>query len=147
MLQLRHFLFFDSDCPFCQLQIKLLAKLDWLNKVEFVPLKDFKKTVTGVNIDENVLNQAIHCVTHKKAVHRGARAIRFLGFRIPLLIPLSLFMWFPGMIIISDRIYKLISRNRYFLSRFMGCTDDCSLDTSEKKNPETQKLKGPVDEN
>jgi len=143
----RHILFYDSDCPFCQFQVRALARMDWFNKVDFVPSKTFHQLCLGVHIDETDLNQAIHCVTHKKAVHRGARAIRFLGFRIPLLIPLSLFMWFPGMIIISDRIYKLISRNRYFLSRFMGCTDDCSLDTSEKKNPETQKLKGPVDEN
>jgi len=46
-------------------------------------------------------------------------------------------MCFPGMIFISDRIYKLISKNRYFLSRFVGCKDDCSLDFSEKKNSDT----------
>ncbi len=129
----RHILFYDSDCPFCNFQVRALARMDWFNKVEFVPSKNFHQLRLGVHIDDNDLNQAIHCVTPNKDVYRGARAIRFLGLRMPILIPLSLLMWFPGMIIISDRIYKLISRNRYFLSRFVGCKDNCSLGFSEKK--------------
>ena len=130
----RHILFYDSDCPFCNFQVRALARMAWFNKVEFVPSKNFHQLRLGVHIDDNDLNQAIHCVTPNKDVYRGARAIRFLGLRMPILIPLSLLMWFPGMIIISDRIYKLISRNRYFLSRFVGCKDNCSLGFSEKKN-------------
>ena len=133
MLPLRHFLFFDSDCPFCQLQIKLLAKLDWLNKVNFVPLQDFKKTVKGVNIDENVLNQAIHCITPQKNIFVGAKAIRFVGMRIPLLIPLSLFLWLPGMMFIAEKIYQSLSANRYFLSRFLGCKEACSVNVTKNK--------------
>ena len=132
----RHILFYDSDCPFCQFQVRALARMDWFNKVDFVPSKNFHQLRLGVHIDHDDLNQAIHCVTPNKAVHRGARAIRFLGFRMPLLVPFALFMWFPGMIFVSDKIYKLISRNRYFLSRFVGCKDDCSLDFSEKQNPD-----------
>ena len=130
----RHILFYDSDCPFCNFQVRALARMDWFNKVEFVPSKNFHQLGLGLHIDDNDLNQAIHCVTPNKDVYRGARAIRFLGLRMPILIPLSLLMWFPGMIIISDKIYKLISRNRYFLSRFVGCKDNCSLGFSEKKN-------------
>ena len=83
----RHLLFFDSDCPFCQLQIRLLSKLDWFNKVEFIPLKKFSEIVS---YEENELNQAIHCVTPKKTIFKGPEAIRFLAMRMPLLVPMSL---------------------------------------------------------
>ena len=134
MVPLRHFIFFDSDCPFCQLQINLLVKLDWLNKVEFVPLQDFKKTATGVNIDETDLNQAIHCITPQKKIFVGAKAIRFIGMRMPLLFPLSILLWVPGMMFIAEKIYQYISTNRYFLSRFIGCKEVCSVNASNNKN-------------
>ena len=101
--------------------------------MNFVPLQDFKKTVKGVNIDENVLNQAIHCITPQKNIFVGAKAIRFVGMRIPLLIPLSLFLWLPGMMFIGEKIYQSVSKNRYFLSRFLGCKEACSVDVSKNK--------------
>ena len=128
----RHLLFFDSDCPFCQLQIRLLSKLDWFNKVEFIPLKKFSESLSGVHIEENELNQAIHCVTPKKTIFKGPEAIRFLAMRMPLLVPMSLIMWLPGMMFIAQKIYNLISKNRYLLSKVIGCKDSCAVEGSKK---------------
>ncbi|MEC7637885.1 MAG: DUF393 domain-containing protein [Verrucomicrobiota bacterium] len=132
MSNARHLLFFDSDCPFCQLQIRLLSKLDWFNTVEFIPLKKFSESLSGVHIEENELNQAIHCVTPKKTIFKGPEAIRFLAMRMPLLVPMSLIMWLPGMMFIAQKIYNLISKNRYVLSKFIGCKDSCALEGSKK---------------
>ena len=134
MSNARHLLFFDSDCPFCQLQIRLLSKLDWFNKVEFTPLKEFSESLSGVHIEENELNQAIHCVTPEKTIFKGPQAIRFLGMRMPLLIPMSLLMWLPGMMFFAENIYNAISKNRYFISKFIGCKDSCVVDDSKNKN-------------
>ena len=134
MSNARHLLFFDSDCPFCQLQIRLLSKLDWFNKVEFTPLKEFSESLSGVHIEENELNQAIHCITPQKKIFVGAKAIRFIGMRMPLLFPLSILLWVPGMMFIAEKIYQYISTNRYFLSRFIGCKEVCSVNASNNKN-------------
>ena len=135
MSNFRHILFYDSDCPFCQFQVRALARMDWFNKVDFVPSKNFHQLRLGVHIDDDDLNQAIHCVTPNKAVYRGARAIRFLGFRMPLLVPLALFMWFPGMIFVSDKIYWIgsifLSLSTIFISTDISSScktlSDCNI--------------------
>jgi predicted DCC family thiol-disulfide oxidoreductase YuxK len=47
--------------------------------------------------------------------------------RLPLLVPVALFMWIPGVILIAEVIYKWVSRNRLFLSRVFGCKDACAI--------------------
>ena len=60
-------------------------------------------------------------------IFRGARAIRFVGMRLPLLVPVALFLWLPGIIWVAERVYMSISRNRHILSRIFGCKDACSI--------------------
>jgi len=120
-------LLFDSDCPMCTFQSRLLSWLDWFSRVEMVPLKDPRAAEIAPGITREDLLEAIHCVTPEGAVHRGARAIRFLGLRIPLLVPLGLFLWIPGVIFVAERIYAWISRNRHLLSRLFGCKEACRI--------------------
>ena len=103
-----HYVIYDGDCPLCTFQMKLLTWMDWLNQTTLVPL----------------------------AIHRGARCIRFLSMRMPLLIPLGLVLWFPGVIWIAEKIYQWISRNRLILSRVFGCKDACGLVPERKRDQE-----------
>jgi predicted DCC family thiol-disulfide oxidoreductase YuxK len=40
MTREKHILLFDSDCPLCTFQSRLLYWMDWFNVVEMVPLND-----------------------------------------------------------------------------------------------------------
>ena len=73
------------------------------------------------------LLEAIHCVPREGPVLRGARALRFVGMRMPLLIPLALALWVPGVIWVAERVYMWVSRNRHLLSRVFGCKDACTI--------------------
>ena len=84
------------------------------------------------------LQEAIHCVTPEGRVYRGARAIRFVGMRLPLLVPLALFMWLPGVIWIAEIVYAWVSRNRLLFSRVFGCKEACAL--LPKRTREQDKL-------
>ena len=64
---------------------------------------------------------------------RGARAIRFVGMRLPLLVPLALFLWIPGVIFLAEIIYQWVSRNRLLLSRVFGCKDACAILPAKKR--------------
>lgn len=128
----KHILLFDSDCPMCTFQSRSLSWMDWLNKVEMVPLKDPRASEIAPEITREDLLEAIHCITPQDEIHRGARAIRFLGMRIPLLIPVGLFLWIPGVIWIAERVYAFVSRNRHFFSRIFGCKGACAI-LPEKK--------------
>ena len=130
----QHILLFDSDCPMCTFQSRTLGWLDWFNRVEMVPLKDDRAGEIAPDITREDLLEAIHCITPDDEIHRGARAIRFLSLRIPLLIPVGLFLWFPGVIWIAEKIYAFVSRNRHFFSKIFGCKGACAI-LPEKKEP------------
>jgi predicted DCC family thiol-disulfide oxidoreductase YuxK len=127
MTREKHILLFDSDCPLCTFQSRLLSWMDWFHVVEMVPLKEARATEIAPDITREDLLEAIHCVTPKGDIHRGARAIRFLGMRIPLLIPVGLVLWIPGVIKIAEIVYAWVSRNRLFLSRIFGCKGACAI--------------------
>jgi len=129
---MKHVLLYDGDCPLCTFQSRLLSWLDWFGTVEMVPLKDARAAAIAPQIGREDLLEAIHCVTPEGRIHRGARAIRFLGLRIPLLVPTGLFLWIPGVIQIAEVIYAFVSRHRLVLSRLFGCKGACAI-LPEKK--------------
>jgi predicted DCC family thiol-disulfide oxidoreductase YuxK len=123
----QHVLLYDNECSMCTFQMKVLSHLDWRKTLRLTPLSDPIVPSIAPTLTPEALSEAIHCVTPEGQIHRGARAIRFVGMRLPLLIPLALFLWLPGVIFIAEIIYKWISRNRYMLSRIFGCKTACGI--------------------
>jgi len=125
--QLQHCVLYDGDCSLCQFQVRTLTWLDWFNVLRFVSITDPARTLIAPQLTEVQLLEAIHCVTTDGAIHRGARAIRFMGMRLPLLIPVALVMWIPGVIWVAEKVYQWVSRNRHLLSRWFGCKEACAI--------------------
>ncbi len=122
-----HAVLYDGECSFCTFQMKMLRWMDWGNRFDLVPSADPRVATLAPALTETHLNEAIHCVTQSGKVHRGARAIRFIALRLPAAIPLALFLWLPGVILVAERVYALISRNRQWISRVFGCKGACAL--------------------
>jgi predicted DCC family thiol-disulfide oxidoreductase YuxK len=118
---------YDGDCPLCTFQMKLLTWLDWFNVIRLLPISNPQSKELAPNLSRDQLLEAIHCVTPEGQIHRGARCIRYVGMRLPLAIPLSLFLWIPGIIWIAEKVYMWISRNRHLLSKLFGCKDACAI--------------------
>lgn len=130
-----HIVLYDDGCPMCTFQMKMLTWLDWRGVLSMVPLSRGQIIPQAQHLTREALIEAIHCITREGTVHRGARAIRFMSMRLPLAIPVALFLWFPGVIWVAERIYAFVSRNRHLLSRFFGCKEACSLlPTREREN-------------
>ncbi|MEI9898242.1 MAG: DCC1-like thiol-disulfide oxidoreductase family protein [Chthoniobacter sp.] len=72
-------------------------------------------------------------MTPQGRIYRGARAIRFMSLRLPLVVPLALFLWIPGVILIAEIVYRQVSRNRLVLSRIFGCKDACAILPARKR--------------
>lgn len=130
----KHVLLFDSDCPMCTFQSRLLGWMDWFHLVEMVPLKDPRTASIAPDITREDLLEAIHCITPEGSIHRGARAIRFLGLRIPILVPVGLFLWLPGVIWVAEKIYAWVSDNRHLLSKLFGCKGACTILPEKKES-------------
>lgn len=127
---------YDSGCPLCTFQMRVLTWLDWFNVISLLPVSSDKAAEIAPTLTREDLLEAIHCVTPEGDIHRGARCIRFVGMRMPLLIPLSLILWFPGIIWIAEKVYMWISRNRYRLSKIFGCKGACAVMPARKRENE-----------
>lgn len=112
--------------------MKVLTWLDWFDSVRLLPLSDPRAAQIAPQLTREQLLEAIHCIDHSGRIHRGARCIRHVGMRMPLLVPISLFLWIPGVIWIAEKIYMWISRNRYLLSRMFGCKEACAIMPARK---------------
>ncbi len=118
---------YDAQCPLCVFQMRLLTWLDWCNILSLVPASDSTVARIAPQITADELQSAIHCISRDSKIYRGARCIRFIGLRMPLLVPLALFLWIPGVIFIAEIFYQMISRNRLVLSRLFGCKEACAI--------------------
>jgi predicted DCC family thiol-disulfide oxidoreductase YuxK len=134
----KHLVLYDDECPLCVFQMKLLTWLDWMNIAALVPLSSPQAQAAAPELDREALRAAMHVVTRSGRVHRGARCIRHLALRIPLLVPLGLLLWVPGVIWVAEIGYRLIAENRLILSRIFGCKEACSI--LPKREREQDKL-------
>ena len=128
-----HIVLYDDECPLCTFQMRVLGWLDWFNATRLVPLSDPLAARIAPQLTRGDLIEAIHCVARDGRIYRGARCIRFVGMRLPLLVPLALVLWVPGVIWIAEKIYNLIARNRKVLSRIFGCKEACSILPARKR--------------
>jgi predicted DCC family thiol-disulfide oxidoreductase YuxK len=116
-----HRVWYDGACRFCCRQVAWLRRLDWRGRFHFQPSSELS-VEDGRRLTPADLDRAIHCVAASGAVYRGARCLRFVGLRLPLLAPLAVCLYLPGLIQLADRVYDWVSRNRYRL----GCGHSCS---------------------
>jgi predicted DCC family thiol-disulfide oxidoreductase YuxK len=130
---------YDDTCSMCSFQMCLLRWLDWFGVATILPISDARALEVAPCLTRAELMEAIHCVTPQDRVYRGARCIRHLGMRIPLLTPLSLVLWIPGVIWIADRVYGWISRNRQPLSRVFGCKGACAVLPERRRSSESKR--------
>ena len=133
-----HIVIYDDQCPLCTFQMRVLTWLDWFNVVSLVPLSAPKVKSAAPQLTREDLLAAIHCVTADKKIHRGARCIRFVGLRMPLLAPIALILWIPGVIWIAEKFYQRVSQNRYLLSRLFGCKEACAIMPSRKREQDVE---------
>lgn len=133
----QHLVLYDQDCPLCTFQMRVLTWLDWRNCLALVPLSSPRAQSAAQSLSAEELRAAIHCITREGRIHRGARCIRFVGMRLPALVPVGLFLWIPGVIQIAEIIYRWVSRNRHVLSRVFGCKDACALVPKRDRSQDT----------
>lgn len=124
---------YDQDCPLCIFQMKMLTWLDWNKQLELLPLNHPKAKEKAPSLTREQLLEAIHCITEDNRIFKGARCLRFIGMKLPLMLPMGLFLYIPGVIWIAEKIYMVVSNNRHLLSRLFGCKDACAILPSNKK--------------
>lgn len=134
-----HLVLYDSDCPLCVFQMRLLTWLDWFNVLALVPLTDARAREAVPHLTPEELHSAIHVVTADGRVLRAARGLRFVGMRLPLFVPVALLLWVPGVIWVAERVYEWVAARRLILSRLFGCKDACAIMPVRERQQDTVK--------
>ncbi len=126
----------------CAFQMRVLTWLDWFNVLTLLPISHARAAEVAPGLTREDLMEAIHCLAQDGRIYRGARCIRFVGARLPLLWPVALFLWIPGVIWVAERIYAWLSRNRHLLSRIFGCKEACTI-LPQRQRPREKHISRP----
>lgn len=110
----RWIFYYDGECPFCIASVRWLARLDLLNRVDWVPFQALEEPPRGLTWDD--LEAEVYLDTGRERLYGGFYAVRMLTLRVLLLMPLAPLFWLPGMPIPGTAVYHWVSTNRHRIS-------------------------------
>lgn len=108
---------YDGACPLCRRSVRILQKLDWLNKLHPQDARDVANLPPcEVLLVPKKLLEEMHVVTpDRRHAPAGFRAFRWLAWRLPLAWPLAPLLYLPGAAWLGGKVYRWVARNRFNL--------------------------------
>lgn len=130
---------FDDTCGLCRSSVVWLRRLDWLRQFQFLPITDLPGAAAGINLPApEQLERALHVLGPGGLVLSGARALRFIGLRMPLLTLPAMLLFLPFALRWAERGYGWVSTRRHALSERLRCgSADCRAQASIKASRNT----------
>lgn len=116
---------FDGDCGFCKRQVRLGKKMDWLQKLEWIPRLDASALKRFPQVQASESQNRMLSIRPDGKVYGGFFAVRDVMIHlVPTFLP-ALLLYIPGMRFLGVPAYTWISKNRH---RFGGKKEEsCSL--------------------
>ena len=121
----RWVLYYDGECGFCTLSVRMLALADFFRVVAWTAYQELQEPPPGLAWQD--LDEAAYLEVRRggagddfaegRRLHRGFYAFRMLTLRLPPLLPLAPLLWLPGVNRLGERAYAWIAANRYRISR------------------------------
>src|SRR5215212_7460397 len=112
---------YDGLCVLCQQSKRLIERLDWRHRVEFLDVHDW--SVVETRYAQLSFEQAMgqmHVVTSDGQLIGGFEGVRSLLRDLPLGFPLWLLFRLPGMTRMGNTVYRFIARHRYRINKSLG---------------------------
>ena len=111
---------FDSACPLCAKEIKIMRKLDWFNKVDFVDVL----STPDCPIQREHLLERFHAQRLGGPLLNGAAAFALLWRSLPLLRPLGEIARIPFVLRILEILYLRFLASRPKLQTIFANKED-----------------------
>ena len=116
---------YDSDCGICTRSARLLRLLDRRARLHLLPLQAAGDVAGAPQRD--VLLEAIHVRDEYGRWSVAGNACIRIGQEVPVLRPLAILAGLPVMRRLVERLYALLARRRYRISRLLG-DDACQIE-------------------
>lgn len=123
---------FDGDCPFCRLGVRIVGRLDWLNRLHVQNVRDEANLPPeAAAIPVKARLDEMHLLTpDRKHSPAGFAAFRWMAWRLPLTLPIAPLLYLPGVPWVGNRVYRWVARNRFGL---LPCKDGaCAVPLKRK---------------
>ncbi|WP_059171472.1 thiol-disulfide oxidoreductase DCC family protein [Bacillus sp. FJAT-27445] len=118
---------YDGNCVLCTKSKAKSQKLDWLGRIKWMSLQEYKKEGLNPAFRALDLRRELHLIQEDGTVYKGFFAIRKLLLQFPLTFIPALLLYLPFASKAGIPIYNWIARNRI---KWMGekCEDgSCSI--------------------
>ncbi len=111
-------LFYDGHCAFCKRIMNIINFFDSKKLIRQIDLWEVGLYPEFKDLDHTNLIKEIHLVTASDKVYTGYFAFKFVAKKVPAFFMFWLLSFIPGIDFIGNKIYSLVSENRYRL----GCS-------------------------
>lgn len=122
--------FYDADCGFCTRSALILRRLDWLHRLEIVPLSQAAEVAPDAP-PEGELLELMHARDTDGEWFIGGQAWLRISDDLPLLRPLGLVARLPLIRDLVEPVYAVIAGNRHRISRLLG-DDACRVQPARR---------------
>ena len=117
---------YDGLCPFCCRTVRLLARFDLFNRLEFLDFRQFdlsdeNRRFGGVKVLSGDLQEEMYVIFRGEA-YRGFYGYRRLALALPVMWPLVPWLFLPGIASFGELVYRYVARNRL---KFLWCDSHC----------------------
>ena len=116
----RYHVIYDDNCPICAAGAVRLEKLDRMGLVRCVPLSEIPERPDMRTLSRAKLKDQMHLITPEGKVYRGAEAAGVLATLFPGSRLLGEFILLPGVRSVARRVYRLVARHRFKISRLVS---------------------------
>ncbi|SEB16518.1 Predicted thiol-disulfide oxidoreductase YuxK, DCC family [Thalassobacillus cyri] len=110
---MKHTVFYDAQCPLCFSIKRVLRRLDWFNKLEWIPVQEVEKSNDFRYLAGKDIYDQIYMRTSNGKLLAGFYTIRKLLVSLPLTFYAGVLMYLPFASRLGSPLYKWISKNRY----------------------------------
>jgi predicted DCC family thiol-disulfide oxidoreductase YuxK len=101
---------FDGGCGFCRRQVRTIALLDWLGRLDQVPYDDAVQR--WPEVARGTLGDGLRMRFPDATVTVGIDAVRSIAVRLPVTALPALLLWLPGIHPLADRAYRFVAARR-----------------------------------
>lgn len=110
---MKYTVFYDAECPLCSSVKVVIQKLDWVHKMNWIPVQKIKKDGHYSFLLNRDIYDKIHMISDNGILYAGIYTVRKLLTLLPVTFPVSWVLYLPYMDKIFGSLYMWISKNRY----------------------------------
>jgi len=114
---------YDGDCGFCRRSVAKLRVLDLFGALAMVDFKQTDVKILHPDLTPEACNRQMHLVETDGRLSGGFESFRRMCFLLPMCYVFLPVMYFPGVGLTGNAVYRLIAKNRRILPWKPKCDD------------------------